>query len=319
MTRAIAALSLRRGPAPFDLDDLAAADDGSTLADWARANLGERAYEYVVRPLMEPLTGADPTKISASFTIALMSQIFRTQLTVPAEGLGSIAKWLTEGIDVRLSTPATSISSTPTGVQVDTPAGIVEGDAVVLAVDLGRAPALLDGVVDGGVLAGLGTVVPIPTYHVLLGYHRDPWPDATPGLVVRAGAGQHHNYGVLLNGRRSPGTVAPGGQTVSVYFDRAQTEGLSDREIVNRARDAVDHAFGPAEPDFERLFALDVGLIAPVPGHYRRMQTLRAAMPDRVRLAGDFLTHSGIEGALRSGERAAQELLDSRLTARQGT
>lgn len=46
-----------------------------------------------------------------------------------------------------------------------------------------------------------------------------------------------------------------------------------------------------------------------MPGHYRRMQTARDGMPQRIRLAGDFLTHSGIEGALRSGERAADDLL----------
>jgi monoamine oxidase len=31
-------------------------------------------------------------------------------------------------------------------------------------------------------------------------------------------------------------------------------------------------------------------------------------MPSRLRLAGDYLSHATIEGAVRSGERAAHEL-----------
>jgi protoporphyrinogen/coproporphyrinogen III oxidase len=35
---------------------------------------------------------------------------------------------------------------------------------------------------------------------------------------------------------------------------------------------------------------------------------VREAMPPRVRLAGDYLSSPGIEGAVRSGERAAREV-----------
>lgn len=38
------------------------------------------------------------------------------------------------------------------------------------------------------------------------------------------------------------------------------------------------------------------------------MRTARDRMPPRLRLSGDYLTHSGIEGALLSGEQAADDL-----------
>jgi oxygen-dependent protoporphyrinogen oxidase len=308
MAARIGQLAIRRGPGPFTIEDLAAADDGSTLAAWSQRQFGERGLEYVVRPLMDPLTGADPAQISAAFTIALLHQVTKTQLTVPQDGMGSIATWLLDGIDVRLSTPAKSIISSDDGVTIDTTTGPIDADAVIVATDVRRARGLLDRVVDPTIVEALVNVTPIPAHHVLLGYHNDPWPDAPYDLVVRAGRGMHHNYGALLNGRRAPRSVLAGAQTVSVYLDTAQTSGLDEQQIVTKATEAADQAFGRATPDFHKVFQMDVALIAPTPGHYQQMLQARDAMPQRIRLAGDFLTHSGIEGALLSGEHAARDL-----------
>ncbi|MBA0126848.1 FAD-dependent oxidoreductase [Haloechinothrix sp. YIM 98757] len=315
--RAIGTLAMRRGPAPFDTDELAAVDDGRTLAEWARARFGDRVYEYVVRPLMGPLTGADPETISAAFTIALLGRVHRTQLWVPPGGLGQIASWLLDGVDVRTATPVRALEYTPDGMTVHAPGGPFDVQGVIVATDVRQARELLDGVVDSSVCAALDAVEPVPAYHVLLGYHTDPWPDAGHDLVVQAGPGQHHNYGVLRNSRRAPYSVPPGGQTVSVYFDRTQAPDSDEEQVVARARAAVDRAFGFAVPDFHRVFGMDVALIAPTPGHYEAMRATRDAMPSRIRLAGDYLSHSGIEAALLSGERAARDLLAAgRATAR---
>lgn len=301
------ALSADRGP--FDIDDLVAADDGRTLAQWACDSLGNRSFEYVLRPLMDPLTGADPTVISAGFVKTLLTQVQRTQLTVPEGGLGRIAEWLLADVqDVRLATPALSVEHSSEGVTVRTPGGPIEADAAIVATDVRTATTLLDGVVDSHITDALAAVVPVTAHHVVFGYHRDPWPQVPYDLVVHGAPGMHHNYGVLLNGRRAPHSMPAGGQTASVWLDTAQTQGLSESEIVTKARLAVAMAFSDAQPDFTRIFQMDVALIAPVPGHYAAMRAARGAMPARVRLAGDFLTHSGIEAALLAGERAAEDV-----------
>ncbi|MBI3216016.1 MAG: FAD-dependent oxidoreductase [Mycobacterium sp.] len=307
--RQIGRLALSPDLGPFDIDDLAAADDGRTLAQWARDSLGERSFEYVLRPLMDPLTGADPTQISAGFVKTLLTQVQRTQLTVPDGGLGRIAEWLLAGVeDVRLNTAALSIEHTPEGVTVLTADGPIEADAAVVATDVRTAAKLLDGVVDTGITDALAAVVPVTAHHIVFGYHRDPWPQVPYDLVVHGSPGMHHNYGVLLNGRRAPQSVPAGAQTASVWLDTAQTNGLTEPEVVDKARRAVAMAFSDAQPDFTRIFQMDVALIAPVPGHYTAMRQARDAMPARLRLAGDFLTHSGIEAALLAGERAADDL-----------
>ena len=310
--RAIGRLALSPDRGPFDIDDLAAADDGRTLAQWSRDTLGDRSFEYVVRPLMDPLTGADPNRISAGFVTTLLTQVHRTQLTVPDGGLGRIAEWLLDGVDdIRLDTPALSLERTADGVTVLTPDGPIRADAAVLATDVRTAATLLDGVVDPAISEALAAVVPVTAHHIVFGYHRDPWPDVPYDLVVHGAPGMHHNYGVLLNGRRAPRSVPTGGQTVSVWLDAAQTEGMCEPEVVAKARLAVAMAFSDAVPDFTRIFPMDVALIAPVPGHYDAMRTARDSMPADLRLAGDFLTHSGIEAALLAGERAARDLLGS--------
>ncbi|MCK9248859.1 MAG: FAD-dependent oxidoreductase [Solirubrobacteraceae bacterium] len=305
----LAPMVARPGPGPFTLDELAPIDDGETLDAWGRRTLGDRAHEHVLRPLMGPLTGADPTVISAPFTRALVHRITRTRLTVPTTGMGALAGWLATDVDVRCDTPVRTVEHHPHGVVVTTDDERLEADAVVVATDVLTAGGLLDGVVDDHLVDALRSVTPIRTHHVLLGYRRDPWPHVPYDLVVRANEGPHHDYGVLRNARRSRGSVPPGGETVSVYLDTAQ---VGDRAPLEVAREAVAETFGPATADVERVFTLDAGLIAPTPGHYRRMLALRDGMPERIRLAGDFLTHSGIEGALRSGERAADDLLASR-------
>ncbi|MDX8153294.1 NAD(P)/FAD-dependent oxidoreductase [Patulibacter brassicae] len=307
MAARVGRLVLTSGAGPFALEDLAASDDGETLAEWGRRTLGDAGYEHVLRPLMGPLTGADPEVISAGFARALMHQITRTQLTVPADGMGAIAGWLLEGTgaEVRLETPVRELAHDDAGVSVVLDGDRMTADAAVVATDVLTAARLVEPAVRPELTDALRRVVPIRTFHVLLGYHRDPWPAVPYDLVVRAGEGRHHDYGVLRNARRAPGSAPPGGENVSVYLDTAQ---LAGRDPFEAARRAVAETLGPAEPDIERLFELEAGLIAPTPGHYRRMLGLRDAMPPRIRLAGDFLTHSGIEGALRAGERAARDL-----------
>jgi protoporphyrinogen/coproporphyrinogen III oxidase len=309
---AIGRLALTAGAGPFTLEELVRANERDTLAAWARRELGDASFEYLVRPLMGPLTGADPDQISAAFTIALMHQVTRTQLTVPSGGMGQIARWLLEGSEVRLSTPADSLTHDDDGVAVETPTGTLHADAVIVATDVSRAIGLLEGQVSSEIDAALRAVTPIKAHHVLLGYTRDPWPDSPYDLVVRAGAGAHHDYGALLNGRRVPGSVPHGAQSVSIYFDDVQAAGASEEQLIAKAVDAVQQGFGPApSPDFHIDFAMDVALIAPTPGHYQRMLAMRDAMPPRVRLAGDYLTHSGVEGAVRSGENAARDVLSA--------
>jgi oxygen-dependent protoporphyrinogen oxidase len=60
-----------------------------------------------------------------------------------------------------------------------------------------------------------------------------------------------------------------------------------------------------------RLVPLPDAITVPGPGHYARIRSLdRDALPRRVALAGDYLGAPTVEGAVRSGLAAADEVVD---------
>ncbi|MCV7226490.1 hypothetical protein [Mycolicibacterium komossense] len=74
-----------------------------------------------------------------------------------------------------------------------------------------------------------------------------------------------------------------GARTASTWLDTAQTLGLSESEVVAKARLAVAMAFSDAQPDFTRISETEVALIASVPGHYAATRQARDARPARAR------------------------------------
>ncbi|MFE6922050.1 NAD(P)/FAD-dependent oxidoreductase [Nocardia sp. NPDC057663] len=309
--RVAARLNLRRGPVPWDLASLAAADNGESMEAWSRRCLGDRVHEYVVRPLMEPLTGADLSTISRSFLIGLLREPSKTRLTVPTEGLDRVTAWQLKDVEVRCNTSVTAIRPLPSGVTVETSGGELTADAVVVATDPFSAADLCREAFSAQAIAALNSVQAIPLHHVAFGFARDPWPKAPHDLVVPVGVGQHSDIGVLLGERRRPGSTPPGGQVASVYFDGPRSAQLTEQQLPDAALEVLGKVHGYAEPDFTQVYYRQYGLATAAPGHYRRMLELLAMQPARIRIAGDYLTQSGIESAYIAGERAAVDVLRS--------
>lgn len=307
----IAALTVRRGPEPFDLESLADDDNGETMEAWSRRMFGDRVHEYVVRPLMEPLTGADLSTISRSFLVALLRNAHRTRLTVPEDGLDQVTSWQLADVDVRCNVRVESVRRGPAGVAVHTAHGVLTARAVIVATDAHTAAELCANVLGAAELDALRRVQAIPLHHVAFGFRTNPWPDAGPDLVVPVGPGPHSDIGVLLGQRRRPGSAPEGGQVVSVYFDGPRSAALDDQELLTEARRIMTEVHGPAEPDITEIYRRAYGLSTAAPGHYRRMLAMLARLPHDVQVAGDYLTQSGIEGAYIAGERAAGEILAS--------
>lgn len=307
----IVGLALRRGPEPFDLQSLADDDNGETMEAWSRRVLGDRIHEYVVRPLMEPLTGADLSTISRSFLVALLRNAHQTRLTVPEDGLDRVTSWQLDDVDVRLNVQVESVHRGPTGVAVHTVDAVFTARAVIIATDAHTAAELCTDVLGPAELDALRRVQAIPLHHVAFGFRTDPWPDTGPDLVVPVGPGPHSDIGVLLGQRRRPGSAPDGGQVVSVYFDGPRSAELDDEGLLTEARRIVTEVHGPAEPDIIEVYRRAYGLSTAAPGHYRHMLALLARLPDDVQIAGDYLTQSGIEGAYIAGERAAGQVLAS--------
>lgn len=313
--RAVVRAALSRVGHPFDPAALARLDDGRTMEQWSREVLGDRPYEYMVRALMEPLTGADLSTISASFLVSLLGKPLRTRLEVPVDGLDAIARGLLDGIEVRTSARVEGLRILPSGVRVDLGVGSIDADAVVVATDAFSAADLIEPFALRAT-AWLRGVQAIPLHHYVACHRRDPWPHYPCDLVVPVGQGEHSDVGVLLSGRRSPASVPHGGQAVSVYFHGPRAARMSESAVVEEGRRIVADVLGPAVPDCELTFMHAYGLSTAPPGHYAQAVEIEQDLPDSVVLAGDYFAHSGIEGAVLSGESAAAGLHQSRCAGR---
>ncbi|TLH62561.1 hypothetical protein C1S81_03075 [Mycolicibacterium neoaurum] len=237
----IAMLMLRRGPEPFDLRSLADDDNGETMEAWSRRMFGDRVHEYVVRPLMEPLTGADLSTISRSFLVALLRNAHRTRLTVPEDGLDRVTSWQLDDVDVRLNVHVESVRRESAGLAVHAADGVLTARAVIVATDAHTAAELCTDVLGAAELDALRRVQAIPLHHVAFGFRTDPWPDAGPDLVVPVGPGPHSDIGVLLGQRRRPGSAPEGGPSGQRLLrrpalSRARRPGTAHRGTTHRDR-----------------------------------------------------------------------------------
>lgn len=85
---------------------------------------------------------------------------------------------------------------------------------------------------------------------------------------------------------------------------------MTDEDIKREALMAATEVFGAApEPDFIGTFHYKRGISLSQPGHFAMLKSLHAEMPKGLVLAGDYFAHAGVEAAVLSGERAANQLM----------
>jgi oxygen-dependent protoporphyrinogen oxidase len=298
------------GPAPdlFDLDALAEADRGESIAQWARRAVGEAAYHAVIRPGVEPYWYFRCEEAAAPLVIGLLKVARSARFLCLADGMGSLCEWLAAGVEVRLGLRALHVELAGDRVRVLAEDGeAFDAEGAVLATDAHAAAGLLGFSPAAERLEGVPYAANV---HVALAYDHDPWAGFPASLVFCVGPGEHRVATVGLLARKSRSLVPLGGQVVSVCFTDRASRRLSAQQAERAAREAIAHLLGsPApEPRFVRVFRRELAIPVPRPGQYAALRGVRDGMPSRLRLAGDYLSHATIEGAVRSGERAAHEL-----------
>ncbi|SFQ21550.1 oxygen-dependent protoporphyrinogen oxidase [Pseudomonas borbori] len=301
---------------PFDGSDLARYDRGENLEDWSRKNLGTRAYEYMIRPLMDFLYAVPASWLSTPFPLAIIQQAHKMRLSVPPEGVGQVSSWFvqhSQGLRLHLSAPVVRVEKTASGFSVHAAGEVHEADGLVVATEAFVAAELLKELISAETARKLNGT-PYTNYaHVAIAYEKNPWPDYPVDLVLPVGAGETRNVGaIVLHSRRNPSSVPAGGEVAGVYFNTPPLPDMSDEDIKQEALDMVARAFGKApQPSFVHLFRYDRGLTIAKPGHYSTLDSVHAEMPFGVFLAGDYFSQAGVEAAVFSGERAANALHDA--------
>ncbi len=310
-------LFLSPGPKnPFNGTELAQFDRGDNLEDWTRQRLGDQAFEYIMRPIMDFLYAVPLRELSTPFPKAIIQQAHKLGLSVPPEGIGQVSDWLIESVSpdqVHLSCPVERLERVDNSWQVFANGQKYDADGIVIATEAFTAAQLLQGLINEDAAQRLMSTPYTEDAHVAIGYEKNPWPDYPVDMVLPVGVGGVRNVGALvLHGRRSPNSVPAGGQAVGVYFNTPPLADMSDDDIEGEALKQVHAAFGEAPPPtFVQLFRYDNGLTIAKPGHYDQLDAVHDLLPANISLAGDYFSQAGVEAAVYSGERAALALTDN--------
>lgn len=295
----------------FDGAELAKYDHGESLQAWSDRVLGDKATRYITMPYMGFLYAVPLSWLSTSLFQAVVQQFYKLSLSVPPKGMGQISDWLIEGsqgVHLNLSSKVESLCRRGSKYVVALQERELEVDAVVLASEPGVSATILHGLVPDSVCDSLRNCTYSEYAHVQVCYKQNPWPDFPASLALPGN--QVKSWGAcVLQSRRHPGAVPPGGEAVGVYFYTPPLKDMSEEDIKREALLAVVEVFGSApDPSFVEVFYYKRGLSIAVPGHYAKMNSIHEEVPRGIYLAGDYFSHAGVEAAIYSGELAANRL-----------
>jgi protoporphyrinogen/coproporphyrinogen III oxidase len=301
---------LRRPIHIGDPASLARMDHGSTIESWGRRALGETAYQYLLRASVEPFFYFGADQASSALAKALVRHGRGWHMLALHGGTGELCNSLARRMEVRTGCKASEVEERDRSVVIHHSGGKLEADHAVLALP---APAIarLRGNLDEDDRKQIEAVRYVPNVLLYFGYER-PVTVQHP-LVTPAGPGQHAIARIRRISEWVPSYVPEGKELVSVHATSWRSAELIEQEpeqMINELRRDAESIFGRlADPDWIRLYPRGEAVVLPEPGHYRRMRSFMKRPRRRVLYAGDWMTGSTIEGAVRTGERAAAAIL----------
>lgn len=270
-------------------------DPRTTRARLRDEGFSRRMVERFFRPFLGGVFLETGLETSAAFFDFVFRMFARGSAALPAAGMGAIPGQLASRLGAGV-------------VRTDAPVVRVEDDAVVLAdgeeLGAGAVVVALDRPSATRLLPSLG---PSPSRSVWCLYLAAPEPPEPEPLLVLNGTGRGPINNLCVPDRVAPGYAPPGRSLVSVTVlgdvqDEAGLWSSVERQLVEW--------YGLAARSWERLAAYGIqhALPARPPGLGDPLDPRVAGRPG-VYLAGDHTTQGSIEGALRSGRRAAEAVL----------
>lgn len=293
-------------------------DDGESIAEWGRREIGDDFVELLAYPLLASYANSTPEEASAGYYHALSAVGLDVRLYAVRGGVGVLAQTLAEALEARgvrllRGRRVSAVEPSRDGVRVHADGGVYDHAGAVIAVPGRRVTTLLD--VSGPIarwLAGVSTRPAVSIALVVdgglkLDYFGLSFSRAeSPGEVLAA---------VCNQGAKPGGLVPPGHGALVVFPAPAEAPRLVDassERILDRILPAVFQAIPAVRGRIERarVYVFEEGSTLLPAGGLRRLATYDPEwLPRGVALAGDYLGAPTVEGAVRSGVSAARELM----------
>lgn len=310
--------------------DLSAADyaglldhdnPGESFADYALRHGGPEHVAQVCDPLAISLMLAGPERVGTVFGIRSLWNALGNPFTDfrnPQQGVGAFATALGRACSefTRLSTPVEQVVVRDHVVRgVLTKDGLEEADAVVCTTTASAAVQIIPCLPES-VRAALSQVTYSSSCHVVFGVEGHPLPKGVYLMLFPRDAG--FSLASICDATVASPRSAPWATSlIHAYAPEQYSDELfplADEEITQRFIAEIRRAVPemPVEPLFTRVYRWKEAVCLSPGGTLSAMHRLRSgSIPgaDGLFLAGEYTDIPGVEGSLRSGVLAAENVL----------
>ena len=323
-------------------------DPDESLGAFVRRRLGREALERVAQPLVAGIYTADPDELSLSATMprflemeqrerSVILALWRAARKAPAQHAGtSGARWslfvtLARGMDelvqalaarlpagaVRLKERVTAVAREDGRWRIATAGGVAyEADALVLAPEAHQAARMLR-YVDPALTHLLEGIPHASSATVSLAYRRADVRHPLDGFgFVVPHAERRPIIACTFSSVKYAGRAPSGHVLLRVFLGGALNEGVlqgDDATLVRTAREQIGPLLGiTAEPELARVARHERAMPQYHVGHAARAAAIEQAVSRHpgLRLVGGAYRGVGIADCVRSGEEAAERLLE---------
>jgi oxygen-dependent protoporphyrinogen oxidase len=276
-----------------------------------------RAADVLVEPPLNAFYGARGRETSLAFFLTLGKYGSDAKLLASRAGWSPALAVAARGVDVAYDAVVDAMQPSSSGiVAVDRSGREWPADATVIATGPAAARALLARTVDEAhpLMGWLQSVTTRPTWTVALALTR-PILATTFGVLADPSEATHVSACAVPHGRwRTPGGLQ---NIVLAWPTPDAVERLADRavgEIVAAMMPEIERLMPEARGTVERarVYRFEEGTPLAAPGFLAdrlKGRVLEETLVAPVALAGDYLTMPLIEGAVASGEQAAERIV----------
>jgi len=324
-------------------------EDDESIGAFVRRRLGRECYERLAQPLVSAIYGGDPDRLSLRSTLPRFAEMERRHGSV-IRGLRAAEKrrseeesgaryglfatfeggmqTLVDALEARIGAGrirrSVEVKSLRRGERGNARWELLLGsgehlaaDAVIVALPVGRAAEVMRET-DGTLASAVARIPVLSSAIVTLAWRREEVPHALDafGLVVPRLEGRRI-LAASFSSVKFPGRAPEGAALVRAFVGgggRPDPAEVPDAALIEAVREELGDLIGArAAPFFEAVHRHPQGTPQYETGHEARVAAIHEALSrlPGLELAGNYFTGVGVPDSVRSGEAAADAIIDT--------
>ena len=293
--------------------------DSESIADWGTRELGADFVDLLAYPLLGAYYGSAPEETSTALYHALARVGLDVAVYGTHGGMGALARTIADrasekGVVFRYGNAVAGLEPRDDGVTVQSAGSTESFDGVVLALPASESARLL---AVGPVKEWLAGVRVAPTVTLALVLSQPVRADFFGLSIPRAQEDIEGIVAICVQERKTSQLVPKGRGALVVMpapgFGQ-EFVALEPAEVLDRLLPSVERALPGTRAAVirARTTRMSEGYTVFYPGYVQYLAKFNAVpLPATLALAGDYLCSPTVEGAVRSGEAAADRLLQA--------